>query len=231
MTNQLSFCFPSWWLGSSPLFARMPVAAMKLYRDSFKPKNEMSSWWSPLHPGATWGVFLDPRWSTSSSFRFSLGQVTAGGLYQRMDFDVSQIPERNGWFFNKFGSFPLGQKVGPLPWLFGAFNSPSNVFFSKHWSTQLQKRFLPNQQRWGFGVSWRQDWRFREWKEEKPQWNTQPHMQGMFSVCFDQNSSRGTQKNLHWFTSFSIPCVSSTCNIRCKEGRHCFQRWCITWTG
>ena len=33
----------------------------------------------------------------------------------------------------------------------------------------------PNQQRWGFAVSWRQDWRFREWKEEKPQWNTQTH--------------------------------------------------------
>lgn len=56
---------------------------------------------------------------------------------------------------------------------FWAFNSPSNVLANM--GRLSFRNSKPNQQRWGFAVSWRQDWRFREWKEEKPQWNTQTH--------------------------------------------------------
>ena len=190
----------------------------------------MSSWWSPLHPGATWGVY--PRHHHSGS-PWVKSQLEAGG--------ISMCPKfRNGMVDSSIslGVFPWVKKWAPAM-TFWSKTLPA-TFFRKHVFFLASETVNPVNKvnAWIEASLKGEASEFREDKidvfasERKRSLSETPSP--TCRACFRYALTRTPAEELnflHCFTSFSIPCVSSTCNIRCKEGRHCFQRWCITWTG
>ena len=81
------------------------------------------------------GGYIDPRWSTSSSFRFSLGQVTAGGRSDSIHWGKPQRISMCPKFLNEMVDSSislgvnLGQKVDPT-WLLSKTLPCATLFFA-----------------------------------------------------------------------------------------------------
>ena len=197
---------------------------MKLYRDS---------------PAKKWNVILvvsiASRGHLGGIFHVIIIQVLLGSSHSwrplpKEGFRCVPNSGTEWLILQSVWEFSLGSKSGSPAMTFWSKTLPATFFFRKHGSTQrLRNGSHP--------INKGEASEFREdkidisdvWKRSLSE-TPSPTCRACFRYVLTRTPAEEL-KFLHWFTSFSIPCVSSTYNIRCKEGRHCFQRWCITWTG